>query len=176
MLSFKFSNLFLIGLSIILVGCTITPSIQYQYNPRTDSEVYGNWTFLKSESLFDGKYYQSVSYGLLGGKLKVITFEDSGSYIRLENGDTYICGGIYDNISAVFLFEDFTGNERINTRARLSDDKKSVIFSDEPLTSRLITALNRYDNLAIRTKDECGAVIDLIFRIKGETHLTVSDN
>lgn len=175
LLNLKIKKLLLIVVSISLVGCAISPSVNYQYNPRTDGEVYGNWVFLENENPFDGKYYQSVSYGVLGGKLKLVTFPGSGSYIRLENGDSYICGGVYNNIQVTFLFEDFTGNERMEARARLSDDKKSAIWSDEPFKSKLIKALNRYDNVAIRTEDECGSVRDLIFQIKDETHLKVSD-
>ena len=154
------------------MGCAMTPSVSYETRARLDGEVYGNWVFLANESIFDGKYYQSVSYGLLGGKLKVVTFPDSGSYIKLENGDSYICG-IYSSIYVTWIFEDFTGREEMKTLSRISEDNKAVIISDEPLKSKIIRALNRYDRVAIRTEDDCGSVIDMVYQIKGETHLKI---
>jgi len=158
----------------IAVGCATIPSVSYETRSRLDGEYYGNWRFLANESIFDGKYYQSVSSGLLGGRLKVVTFVDSGSYIKLENGDSYICGSLYDYVDVTFIFDD--GAERYETRPKVSEDNKSIIFRTEPTFSKLINAFDRYDNVVIRTQDECGSTIDMIFQIEGETHLKIIES
>ena len=171
----KISKQISVGLLFFLTSCVITPSVAYETKARLDGEVYGDWAFLANESIFDGRYYQSVSYGLLGGRLKLVTFVDSDSYIRLENGDSYICGINY-SVNVTWIFEDFTGREEMKTLLRLSEDNKSLVISAEPLKSKIIRALNRYDIVAIRTEDDCGTVIDMIFEIKGETHLKILES
>ena len=164
-------NLLLI-LPLLIAGCTINPPLLVDL--RKPNAKYGDWYYSKFTDEFNGTYVNSMVQSTDNiGILRVSSnIDDRFDYIRYENGDSYICA-LYSNLRVQTIFKDRNGGEFQGTYLfSRSDGGDSLILRNiKGGEDSFVVQLNKYDELIIRTSDDCGNVVDKRFMIKGTTHL-----
>ena len=159
-----------------IVGCaTNTPLI---LESRISGESYNSWDYYTYDDDFDGKYRVSKVTSNSGGLISIFTPDRvNNSSFQYKNGDSYICsvsGGLYTQM----IFTKNDGSLYKHEVYLSLSSNNSVLYADSLGGNRnqLIPLLNFYDNLKIRTTDNCGTKIDHIFNISGTTHLKPYEN
>jgi len=155
-----------------LVGCAINPPLLVDL--RKPNAKYGDWYYSKFTDEFNGTYVNSMVQSTDNiGILRVSSnIDDRFDYIRYENGDSYICA-LYSNLRVQTIFKDRNGGEFQGTYlfSRSDGGDSLIIRNIKGGEDSFVVQLNKYDELIIRTSDDCGNVVDKRFMIKGTTHL-----
>ena len=158
-----------------IIGCAInTPLI---IDIRNSGQTYDDWSYYTYDDDFDGKYFVSMVKSTDGkGVIRIFTSaQSSNSSFQYQNGDSYICA-IY-GIGAEMIFTSKINN-RYEHSLHLSSSNNGEVLMANNLggnENQLVSLLNRYDELKIRTRDDCGSKIDRTFNISGTTHLKSYD-
>lgn len=155
-----------------LVGCAVSTPLLVDF--RVPYQKYGDWTYTSQTDEFEGDYVTSKVRSLDGkaGIWVGSNVENNFNYLLYENGDSYICS-INPSLRVQMIFKGSNGEE-LKTESFLSrrDDGSSLIARRlRGGEYDLVSLLNKYEVVIIRTNDDCGTNIDKTFSIKGTTHL-----
>ena len=159
-----------------IIGCAInTPLI---IDVRDSGQIYDDWQYYTYDDDFDGKYLVSMAKSNDNkGFIRIFTSTQSNnSSLEYENGDSYICS-IYSGLNTEMIFTTKNGDRyESEVYLSLSSNRESLIArSLGGNENQLVSLLNTYDNLKIRTIDSCGNKVVRIFNISGTTHLKPYD-
>jgi len=154
-----------------IIGCAInTPLL---IDSRNSGQTYDDWSYYTYDDDFDGNYFVSMVKSTDGnGVIRIFTSaRSSKSSFEYQNGDSYICT-IY-GLGAEMIFTSKINN-RYEHSLHLSKSNNVEVLMANNLggnENQLVSLLNRYDELKISTRDDCGNKIDRTFNISGTTHL-----
>jgi len=155
-----------------IVGCAVnTPLI---IDVRDSGQTYDDWDYYTYDDDFDGRYLVSmVESNDNKGFIRIFTSTKTNkSSLQYQNGDSYICA-VNSGVRADMIFT-LKNNNRLEHSVYLSRSDSGETLAARSLggnEDQLVSLLNRYDELKIRTVDDCGNKIDRIFNISGTTHL-----
>ena len=159
-----------------IVGCAVnTPLI---IDVRDSGQTYDDWDYYTYDDDFDGRYLVSMVRSTDNkGVIRIFTSSQSNkSSLQYQNGDSYICT-IYSGVRADMIFTSKNNNryEHSVYLSRSDSGETLVARSLGGNEDQLIYLINTYDELKIRTRDDCGNKIDRTFNISGTTHLKPYD-
>ena len=140
-----------------------------------------SWNYYNGRNEFDGPYILSSVTDENGvGAIRILSWlQSKNSYMRIRNGDSYICSygsSYYSSIPIEFIFKNDMNEVTYEASGNgfVSRDNEEIYFNSVA-EMNLVLALNLYDEVLIRTKDSCGNIITLTFNIRGISHLDVVD-
>jgi len=167
----RYKKLFLIPCLVVISSCVISPPLTVEV--RNSGESYDSWDYYTYVDDFDGKYLVSKASSYSGGLISIFTsVKQNISSFQYKNGDAYICS-IYSGLNTKMIFTKYNGQTH-NHEVYLSLSADNTVLYAKPLggnENQLISLLNMYDFLKIRTIDSCGTTSDHFFNISGTTHL-----